>query len=151
MLTTTLLAFALAGAALIVARRRRATPFTRHAPAADMTSTPDVLPLLAAADLQTWLADRPDAVVLDVRTPAEFAAGHLRGAMNLDVQGLDFARRVATLTRETPYVVYCRSGARSDRAGRYLLGQGFDSVVNGGGLEALARGGFPSERDGALR
>jgi phage shock protein E len=58
----------------------------------------------------------PGTVVLDVRTPEEFAAGHLPGAVNLDVQAPGFAAAVAALDPTVPYAVYCRSGNRSQVA-----------------------------------
>ena len=101
---------------------------------------------LSPAELREWLARYPDAVLLDVRTPTEFADGHLHGAVNLDIQSPDFVARAAALAPDTPYVVYCRSGARSARAGHHLLALGHAPVVNGGGLEPLAREGFPTAR-----
>jgi phage shock protein E len=55
-------------------------------------------------------------VVLDVRTPAEFADGHLPGAVNLDIQAHDFLTRLGGLDRGKSYLVYCRSGNRSTKA-----------------------------------
>lgn len=55
-------------------------------------------------------------VVLDVRTPAEFAGGHLPGAVNLDIQARDFLTRLEGLDRGKSYLVYCRSGNRSAKA-----------------------------------
>ena len=55
-------------------------------------------------------------VVLDVRTPAEFAGGHLPGAVNLDIQAHDFLTRLEGLDRGKSYLVYCRSGNRSAKA-----------------------------------
>ena len=56
---------------------------------------------------------RAGTIVLDVRTPAEFAAGHLPGAVNIDVEAPDFGTRIAALDASLPYAVYCRSGNRS--------------------------------------
>jgi rhodanese-related sulfurtransferase len=59
---------------------------------------------------------KADFVVLDVRTPAEFAGGHLPGAVNLDIQARDFLTRLEGLDRGKSYLVYCRSGNRSAKA-----------------------------------
>jgi rhodanese-related sulfurtransferase len=59
---------------------------------------------------------KADFVVLDVRTPAEFAGGHLPGAVNLDIQSHDFETRLTGLDRGKTYLVYCRSGNRSTKA-----------------------------------
>ncbi|WBO86166.1 rhodanese-like domain-containing protein [Hymenobacter yonginensis] len=69
-------------------------------------------------------------VLVDVRRPDEFGAGHLPGALNIDVTGLDFARRVATLNPNRPTYVYCRSGARSAKAAAQLSAAGFGQVHN---------------------
>jgi rhodanese-related sulfurtransferase len=69
------------------------------------------------------------AVVVDVRSPAEFAQGHVPGALNLPVDGL--AGRLAELPAERMVVVYCASGARSARAAALLRGAG-RTVVDAG-------------------
>lgn len=140
MSAATLLLTALAVALLVALAMRRGGGAPPHAmPAA-------LLPSIAPSDVADWLAAHPRAVVLDVRTSAEFAEGHLAGARHLDVQAPDFPDRAAALAADTPYVVYCRSGMRSDRAGRHLLALGHAPVVNAGGFEALARAGLATTR-----
>lgn len=73
---------------------------------------------------------QPGAVLLDVRRPDEFAAGHLPGAINLEVTGPDFAQRIAQLDPDRPTYVYCRSGARSASAAGQLATAGFARVTN---------------------
>lgn len=80
----------------------------------------------------------PDAVVIDVRTPDEYAAGHLEGALNVDVQAADFTARIAELDPEAGYVLYCRSGSRAGVAADQMAALGFDDVTNAGSLEAAA-------------
>ena len=64
--------------------------------------------------------------LVDVRTPAEFAAGHIPEAVNIDVRGENFESQVqSTLDKERPVAVYCRSGARSKTAARALTEKGF--------------------------
>lgn len=75
------------------------------------------------------------ALVLDVRTPAEFAAGAYPGAVHIPVQEL--ARRHRELPRDRPIVVYCAAGIRSAWAERFLRMQGYAEVVNAGGLDEL--------------
>lgn len=85
---------------------------------------------------------RPGTVVLDVRTPAEFAEGHLPGAVNIDVSAADFASRVAALDKATPYAVYCRSGNRSAAALEVMKEQGFSAAYHlGGGITAWQSAG----------
>lgn len=69
-----------------------------------------------------WVAK--GAVLLDVRTPEEYGAGHLPGAKNIPVQEL--ASRLAELPPRAPVVVYCRSGARSAAAAQLLRARGHD-------------------------
>ena len=80
---------------------------------------------------------QPGAVLVDVRRPDEFAAGHLPGAVNLEVTAPDFGQRVAALDKTKPTYVYCRSGARSAKAADQLTTAGFAQVSNllGGALD----------------
>lgn len=80
-----------------------------------------------------------DTVVIDVRTAAEYDAGHLEDAVNYDVQSPGFAAQVATLDPEGSYVVYCRTGNRAGVAVDRLEDLGFDDVQNAGGLDDAAR------------
>ncbi|HSP74906.1 MAG TPA: rhodanese-like domain-containing protein [Cryobacterium sp.] len=77
-----------------------------------------------------------DAVVIDVRTPGEYVAGHLEGAMNIDVQSSDFDSKVSALPTDVEYVVYCRSGSRSAAAEARLTELGFTSVTDAGAMSA---------------
>ncbi|RPI08861.1 MAG: rhodanese-like domain-containing protein [Zetaproteobacteria bacterium] len=83
--------------------------------------------------VQTLIKERggtADFVILDVRTPEEFAEGHIRGAVNLDVQSPDFAKRLRALDRSKTYLVYCRTGNRSRRATVEMSTLGFRSVFH---------------------
>jgi phage shock protein E len=83
-------------------------------------------------------------VLIDVRTPAEVAEGALEGAINIDLQGPDFAAAVSELPRDDAYFVYCRSGNRSGQAIEIMRELGFTDLVNGGGFEDLAEAGLPT-------
>ena len=72
----------------------------------------------------------PDAIILDVRTPAEVAAGMLPNAVNIDFQGSNFTAQVAKLDKNKTYFVYCRSGVRSANACRKMHEMGFDKLIN---------------------
>jgi rhodanese-related sulfurtransferase len=84
-------------------------------------------------------------VVIDVRTPAEYAAGHIAGASNIDVEAPDFASRIASLDPEAAYLVYCRTGRRSAIAADQMEAAGFTDIVDAGGLEPLVAAGAPVE------
>jgi phage shock protein E len=75
-------------------------------------------------------AGKADFAILDVRTPEEFAEGHLAGAVNLDIQGRDFEARLRSLDRSTNYLVYCRTGSRSQKAVQTMDRLGFRSVFH---------------------
>ena len=100
-----------------------------------------VLGLAACAGSPDPAAAAPlpaDAVVVDVRTPGEFAEGHLDGAVNIDVQATDFAARAAELPVDAPVVVYCRSGNRSAAAVAVLRDLGFTDLTDAGAMPDAA-------------
>jgi len=73
------------------------------------------------------------ALLVDVRTPEEFAAGHIKGALNIPLGELP--QRASELGRKsTPIVLYCRSGARSGRALELLKQRGFRQAQNLGAM-----------------
>jgi rhodanese-related sulfurtransferase len=73
------------------------------------------------------------AQLLDVRNPDEFASGHLPEALNIPVA--DLGQRLAEVgSKERPVVVYCRSGGRSARAAQELVGAGWTTVLDLGGI-----------------
>ncbi|WP_370247362.1 rhodanese-like domain-containing protein [Nocardioides sp.] len=85
------------------------------------------------------------AVLLDVRTPEEYEAGHIAGAINLDIEAPDADARLAELDPDARYVVYCRSGNRSTIAAQRMIDLGITDVVNGGSFDALALEALPIE------
>lgn len=72
----------------------------------------------------------PNTVVLDVRTPAETAAGKIEGAIEMDVNAPDFAQQLSQLDKSKTYLVYCRSGRRSAVACNIMSDQGFTQLFN---------------------
>ncbi|AYV22671.1 MULTISPECIES: rhodanese-like domain-containing protein [Vibrio] len=84
---------------------------------------------------QGWQMIEQGAMVVDVRTPDEFADGHLANAVNYPLSDID--KYFANVDKSTPIVVYCRSGNRSGKAMDYLTSVGFSNVHNAGGLEEM--------------
>ena len=81
-------------------------------------------------------------VVLDVRTPEEFAAGHLAGAVNVDLESGSFESDITGLDQAAPYAVYCRSGNRSGQAMGIMQDAGFTDVAHlDGGIVAWQEAG----------
>ena len=96
---------------------------------------------LGAAEFAAALK-RPGTTIVDVRTPQEYAQGHLPGAVNVDVSSPDFAAQIATLDPNAPYAVYCRSGNRSGVAVATMAEQGFTEAYHlGGGIGAWQSAG----------
>ncbi len=97
------------------------------------TSTPamvnDVTPGQANSLIQ---ANQGNAgfVVLDVRTPQEYAEGHIPGAINIDYNASDFQNKVGKLDKTKTYLVYCRTGIRSAAASKIMASLGFKNVNN---------------------
>lgn len=99
-----------------------------------------------SVDAAAAITDNPpdDLVVLDVRTPEEFAEGHLEGAVLVDFYAADFAEQLAALDTDVPYLVYCRSGNRSGQALGVMEQLGFTSAVDvDGGIVAWTGAGLP--------
>jgi rhodanese-related sulfurtransferase len=86
-------------------------------------------------------------VVLDVRTPAEFAAGHLEGAKLIDFSAPGFATNLARLDRQQPYLLHCATGRRSTSALQVFEELGFQDVTHlDGGIRAWTGAGKPVTR-----
>ena len=100
-----------------------------------------VSPEEAAATIEA----APDGlVILDVRTPEEYAEARIEGATLLDFYRPDFAERLAELDRDVPYVLYCRSGNRSQQAREIMEDLGFTDVSDiEGGMVAWLEDGKP--------
>jgi rhodanese-related sulfurtransferase len=94
----------------------------------------------------TQLINREDALVIDVRDPGEYGAGHILGARNLPVARLDEKADLGK-RKDRPLIVYCDSGARASKAAAALRQQGYTQVVNlAGGLGAWQAAGLPVEK-----
>lgn len=76
--------------------------------------------------------------IIDVRTVDEFNAGHLEGAVNMDVEATTFAEQISTLDKAGNYVLYCHSGRRAGLALDQMTSAGFSNLTNAGGLDEAA-------------
>lgn len=86
-------------------------------------------------------------LIVDVRTPGEFAAGHVGGSVNVPLEHLMHTAATALPDRERPMVICCLSGARSGMAVQWLRAHGYSQVTNGAGVGGLAlQLGRPIER-----
>ncbi len=85
-------------------------------------------------------------VLLDIRTPEEFGQARIAGAINIDYYAADFRQRLSELDRDATYVVYCRTGNRSETGVRIMQELGFDWIYEmDGGIVRWYEAGFPIE------
>jgi phage shock protein E len=77
------------------------------------------------------------AVIIDVRTPGEYASGHIRGSVNIPLDRLQ--NNLSKLNKEKPIITCCASGMRSASAKSVLQAAGYTAVYNGGGWSGLQR------------
>jgi len=86
-----------------------------------------------------WEHIQQGAMVVDVRTPEEFAEGHLENAINIPFENIaeEFTKR--GIAKDQSVVLYCRSGRRSGIAQESLVKLGYSNTYNGGGYQSLAK------------
>ena len=96
--------------------------------------------LATAADQDAnvaWQKIEAGALVVDVRTPEEFAQGHLPNAINIPYEQIISTFSKKQIGKDRSVVVYCRSGNRSGIANKMLVSEGYSNVYNGGGYQML--------------
>ncbi|MBI5550325.1 MAG: rhodanese-like domain-containing protein [Desulfobacterales bacterium] len=98
----------------------------------------------SATEAQALIAahqGNPDFLILDIRTPAEFAQGHIAGAVSIDYYSPQFKSILDRLDRGKTYLVYCRSGNRSKKALKIFDELGFTQIyhLSGGILDWTAK------------
>ena len=76
------------------------------------------------------LKEKPEAVVLDIRTPKEYAEGHIPDAINIDYKADSFQSELEKLDRDTTYLMHCRSGRRSANSLEIFEKLGFRHVIH---------------------
>ncbi len=95
-------------------------------------------------DPDQFLEKSANGIVLDVRTPAEVAAGKIPGSISIDFYGDDFLAKTTELPKDREILIYCAVGARSAEAAELLTQQGFTKVYHlSGGIQAWAGAGLP--------
>jgi rhodanese-related sulfurtransferase len=100
------------------------------------------------ADEAAKLVAKGGVTVLDVRTPKEFAAGHIAGATNIDFNGGDFAKKLEKLDREKTYLVHCAVGGRSTKSLPDFQKLGFKQVIHlDGGMKTWEAAKGPVVKD----
>ena len=92
---------------------------------------------LMGPDLEQGLKEYeavPGAILLDVRTPEEFASGHIPGAVNLPNEDIGTEEIPSLPDKDKLILVYCRSGNRSKQAAQKLVNLGYTNIVEFGGI-----------------
>jgi len=111
-------------------------------PRKTMVNTSATLQALAPAAYQReFVQAKQPHLLVDVRTPEEFAGGHIAGAKNIALQ--DLPNRLDELPHDQPIVLYCRSGNRSGQAMQLLAKAGYDRLYNLGGVIGWQAAGLP--------
>lgn len=106
--------------------------------------SPDAADTIGVAEARRQL-DQGEAVLIDVREPDEWAAGHVAGATHIPLA--DLPARLDEVPRDRPVLLFCRSGNRSGRATAFLRQQGYRQATNvEGGIIAWQGAGLPVTR-----
>ena len=91
-------------------------------------------------------------IVLDVRTPEEYAIGHIEGALNINIAEADFSKRISKLDRDKTYIIHCSANVKNGRSAKSLEIMsrfGFDKLLNMEvGIIAWEQSGYPIVRSG---
>lgn len=102
--------------------------------------------LLSATEFSKKYQDK-DIVLLDVRTPEEYAQGHLKNSVNIDWKGDDFDKKIKKLGINEPVYIYCLSGGRSHTAAEKLRNEGYKVYEMQGGMLEWRKAGLPEVSD----
>jgi len=82
----------------------------------------------------SMMQEKQDMLIVDVRTPGEYAEGHVQGAINVPLQSIEAGDLSLLPDRDQTLLIYCRSGSRSASASKSLVRQGYASVYDFGGI-----------------
>lgn len=85
---------------------------------------------IQAEEFKSIQKEKPDAILLDVRTPGEVKQGKIKGATSIDIMHPQFLENIEQLDKDKSYLVYCRSGSRSAQACQMMAKKGFSHLYN---------------------
>jgi rhodanese-related sulfurtransferase len=102
------------------------------------------VPGIEAAAVQAKLNEKPKPLVLDVREPSEYAAGHIAGSTLMPLHQL--AGRMSELPKDREIICVCASGSRSSSAARRLMSNGYTVLNLSGGMSRWQRAGLPVKK-----
>ena len=99
---------------------------------------------IQVSDLQQMQKEQKDLIIVDVRTPEEWASGTIEGAQKINLFDAEFAEKVQALDKERPIAVICKVGGRSSKAANQMKGMGFTELYNvSGGMDAWKAKSLP--------
>ena len=121
---------------------------------ADKTATPEtptqIIENITPQEASTLIQDNqdnPDFIIIDVRTPEEFAEEYIENAINTDFYSETFQDELSNLDKDKTYLIYCRSGGRSGNALNIMAELNFREVYNiSGGIIAWKAAGLPTTK-----
>lgn len=132
------------GMSFVMMSQGQSAALSPAAPAHGVSASAQVAParvqLIGPQEYLAQFSEQPH-LLLDVRTPQEFASGHIPGAVNISLQTLE--SRLSELPTDRPIVLYCRSGNRSATASQLLLRRGFSQLYDLGGIITWQAQGLP--------
>ena len=134
--------------ALLAAALLTSPLYAEDAPHAAAVAVPAIVAKNVSPDeAEKLLKDHPKIVVLDVRTPEEFAKGHIAGAKNVDFKAADFAEKVTALDKGKTYLVHCAAGGRSSKTLDLMKDKNFAALYHlNEGFKAWEKAGKPVEK-----
>ncbi len=112
-------------------------------PVAIASDSASIFERVSPSEFVQTLQDDPQVMLIDVRTPAEYAGGHIANSVNINVE--EIASRLDEIPRDKTIVVYCRTGRRSARAAQILRNAGYNVIYDLGGILDWQAAGFPVE------
>jgi thioredoxin 1 len=98
---------------------------------------------LSVDEFEKLLSTSKSAQLIDVRTPDEFESGHLKDAINININSADFDQKINALLKEKPVFVYCLSGGRSSKAASIMKSKGIKTVYEMPGIISWRNAGKP--------
>ena len=94
------------------------------------TQAPNVMEDLSVEAFASSMDGKTEAILLDVRTPAEWEEGYIKGATFMNFHDDAFSSQLETLDKSKPVYVYCKGGGRSGKTAKMLHEMGFSEVYN---------------------
>ena len=101
-----------------------------------MSETSGSYKTISSKEAQQMIEDNKDALILDVRTAAEYESGHIPNAVNLSNEDIQAGKVDSLKDKSQLIMVYCRSGNRSRQAAQKLAELGYTNVVDFGGIQS---------------